>query len=261
MGIRSNLSWSSLQALLTTLATAHIFKINYLRIQKKSQNTIFQLRIRESGLTLNLYKLIRQGLFRPGHCWESIFWTRVGSGEQVGSVCYEAYMGGDCGRVRLRYTTTRAYNGEKRDSDYTIALEATPQPLGGRRWWFVCPKTGSRVGKLHLPSGAFTFASRRAYRLGYRSQRFLPAQDGAESFDPAGFLRQMRREAGFATVGADGLGLHAAVRGFPAFDGQGDAGGECGRDRRGARHAPMASARSLCRAGRRQARSLRGRAD
>src|SRR5277367_5183151 len=50
MGIRSNLSWSSLQALLTTLATAHIFKINYLRIQKKSQNTIFQLRIRESGL-------------------------------------------------------------------------------------------------------------------------------------------------------------------------------------------------------------------
>jgi hypothetical protein len=141
---------------------------------KKSQNTIFQLRIRESGLTLNLYKLIRQGLFRPGHCWESIFWTRVGSGEQVGSVCYEAYMGGDCGRVRLRYTTTRAYNGEKRDSDYTIALEATPQPLGGRRWWFVCPKTGSRVGKLHLPSGAFTFASRRAYRLGYRSQRETP---------------------------------------------------------------------------------------
>ena len=59
-------------------------------------------------------------------------------------------------------------------------------------------------------------------------------------------------------MAADGLGLHAAVRGFPAFDGQGDAGGECGRDRRRARHAPMASARSLCFAGCRQARSQRG---
>src|SRR5271170_2738600 len=129
----------------------------------------------ESGLTLNLYNLIRQGLFCPGkNLFGSIVWTRVGTGERVGTVGYEADMVGDYGHVRLRYTTTRAYDGEKRDSDYTIALETTPQPFGGRRWWFVCPKTGAHVGKLHLPNGAYTFASRRAYRLGYRSQRETP---------------------------------------------------------------------------------------
>jgi len=50
----------------------------------------------------------------------------------------------------------------------------TPQPFGGLRWWFQCPRTGELVSKLHLPNGAFTFASRRAYRLGYRAQRESP---------------------------------------------------------------------------------------
>jgi hypothetical protein len=58
-----------------------------------------------------------------------------------------------------------------RESDYWIQLETTPQPFGGRRWWFVCPQTGVRAAKLYLPNGAFTFASRRAYRLAYASQR------------------------------------------------------------------------------------------
>ena len=47
----------------------------------------------------------------------------------------------------------------------------TPQPFGGRRWWFVCPRTGRRAVNLYLPNGAFSFASRQAYRLTYRSQR------------------------------------------------------------------------------------------
>jgi hypothetical protein len=50
----------------------------------------------------------------------------------------------------------------------------TPQPFGGRRWWFVCPRTGQRATRLHLPPGAYTFACRKAYRLAYRSQRELP---------------------------------------------------------------------------------------
>jgi hypothetical protein len=73
------------------------------------------------------------------------------------------------GHVRLRYTTT--YRGEKRASDYSIALVTTPQPFGGRRWWFRCPKSGDLVGKLHMPDDADTFASQRAHRLGYSSQR------------------------------------------------------------------------------------------
>ena len=110
------------------------------------------------------------GQFKYG----SIIWTLVGSGERVGSIDYEARMAGDRGHVRLRYTSTHAYNGEKRYTDYTISLETTPQTFGGRRWWFVWPRTAERVSKLHLPNGTYTFASRRAYRLGYPSQRESP---------------------------------------------------------------------------------------
>jgi hypothetical protein len=37
--------------------------------------------------------------------------------------------------------------------------------------WFVCPRTKRRVRMLYLPLGARRFASRRAYRLVYTSQR------------------------------------------------------------------------------------------
>jgi len=129
----------------------------------------------EGGLTLDLYQLIRRGLWKPGHySTGSIFWTRVRTGERLATIGYEAHMGGDAGHVRLRYTTT-TYGGEKRASDYSIAMATTPQPFGGRRWWFRCPKSGDLVGKLHLPDGAYIFASRRAHRLGYCSQRETPS--------------------------------------------------------------------------------------
>jgi hypothetical protein len=125
----------------------------------------------DSGLTLPLSKLLRDKLFRPGSaCYSSLIWTNTSTGERVGSIGYEAHLGQESGRVRLKYTTTRG-DGEKRESDYWIELETTPQPFGGRRWWFTCPRTGRRVAKLYLPNGAFTFASRQAYRLAYRSQR------------------------------------------------------------------------------------------
>lgn len=128
----------------------------------------------EDGLTLDLAKLLRDRLFRPGQGWAgSIVWTYVGTGERVGSIGYHALLGDERGRVRLHYTTTR-WNGEKRASDYWVELTTTPQPFGGRRWWFRCPRTGARVAKLHLPPGALTFASRQAYRLAYRSQRETP---------------------------------------------------------------------------------------
>jgi hypothetical protein len=124
----------------------------------------------DNGLTLTLSKLFRDGIFRPGSDWGSLVWTNTATGKRIGSISYEAHLGQESGRVRLYYTTTR-YDGEKRDSDYWIQLETTPQPFGGRRWWFVCPRTGRRATKLYLPNGAFTFASRQAYRLAYRSQR------------------------------------------------------------------------------------------
>jgi hypothetical protein len=127
----------------------------------------------DNGLTLTLSKLFRDGLFRPGSAWGSLVWTNTTTGERIGSISYEANLGQDSGRVRLKYTTTR-WDGERRESDYWIQLETTSQTFGGRRWWFICPRTGTRATKLYLPNGAFTFASRQAYRLAYRSQREAP---------------------------------------------------------------------------------------
>jgi hypothetical protein len=128
----------------------------------------------ESGLTLDLYKLIRDGLLRPGQSsGGTLIWSYAGTGERVGSIGYLAILENERGRMHLTYTSTY-WDGTKHDSDYWVELTTRPQPFGGRRWWFVCPKTGALVAKLHLPPGAFTFASRRAYRLAYKSQRETP---------------------------------------------------------------------------------------
>lgn len=37
-----------------------------------------------------------------------------------------------------------------------------------------CPVNGTRVGKLYMPPGAKSFASREVWRLGYQSQRNAP---------------------------------------------------------------------------------------
>src|SRR6266851_1200652 len=43
--------------------------------------------------------------------------------------------------------------------------------VGGRRWWFQCPRTGRRTTKLFLPNGGQHFWSRAGYGLGYACQR------------------------------------------------------------------------------------------
>jgi hypothetical protein len=52
-----------------------------------------------------------------------------------------------------------------------VQLTSTQPTFGGRRWWFLCPRTGRRTTKLFLPNGGSHFWSRQAYGLGYRCQR------------------------------------------------------------------------------------------
>jgi hypothetical protein len=99
------------------------------------------------------------------------------TGERDGSISYEAYLRQEKGRVRLKYSTTQS-DGERHESSYWIQLVTTPQFFGGLRWWFLCSQTGKRATKLHLPEGAFTFASRQAYGLAYACQR-EPAHERA----------------------------------------------------------------------------------
>src|SRR5689334_12670859 len=53
-----------------------------------------------------------------------------------------------------------------------VQIVSTPCRFGGRRWWWLCPRTGRRCGKLYLPNGGMVFLSRGrgAYRLAYASQ-------------------------------------------------------------------------------------------
>ena len=52
-----------------------------------------------------------------------------------------------------------------------VELVWTVPTYGGRRWWFLCPRTGRKVTKLFLPNGGWHFWSRQAYGLGYACQR------------------------------------------------------------------------------------------
>ena len=74
----------------------------------------------------------------------------------------------DAAAIELRHVTR---NNEQREISYTVRLAATRPPLGGWRWWFICPSTGQLCGKLFLPLGGHCFLSRAAYRLGYACQR------------------------------------------------------------------------------------------
>ena len=54
---------------------------------------------------------------------------------------------------------------------YRVGLTTTRPRYGGERWWFVCPATGGRAFRLHLPNGGRRFLSRGGYRLGYAVTR------------------------------------------------------------------------------------------
>src|SRR5262249_53251469 len=75
------------------------------------------------------------------------------------------------GWLRLRYSVTDDWTGENVEIDDTLRLTTTRQHLGGRRWWFLCPRTNGRCRMLYLPLGAHHFRSRRIYRLGYAVER------------------------------------------------------------------------------------------
>ncbi len=66
---------------------------------------------------------------------------------------------------------TRDWQEGKRRVEYNVRLVWTVPNYGGRRWWFVCPRTGRKNTKLFLPNGGWQFWSREAYRLGYACQR------------------------------------------------------------------------------------------
>src|SRR5271165_6228565 len=129
----------------------------------------------EDSLTLDLRRLFKMGWLRPGAgTFGLLRWTTVSTGREKASIGFQSQLGDDTGHVQLNWTSTDRRTGETRQCENRIPLTTRPQPFGGRRWFFICPRTGESATKLYLPSGAYTFACRKAYRLGYRSQRETP---------------------------------------------------------------------------------------
>lgn len=124
----------------------------------------------EQGLTLDLARLIRKGWVRDGSMGNgSLNWTS--NGDPRATIGYSFNLiDPDSASITLHYTWTPR-GSEPRDIKQRINLTWTRPHYGGRRWWFFCPSNGRRVAKLHLPPGGGKFASRRAWRLPYRSQR------------------------------------------------------------------------------------------
>jgi len=105
----------------------------------------------------------------PGNLiYSSLYWN-IG-GEPAGSISYEADMV-DPHLSELRLSYWRGSGEDREQVKQTVSLVFTEPNYGGRRWWLICPYSLHRVGKLYLPNGGDRFAGRKAWRLGYNSQR------------------------------------------------------------------------------------------
>lgn len=117
--------------------------------------------------------LKRNGYFNG---WRSgtITWTR-GYDEHKSSVGIEVSTLNGNDYLRIYYTQTDNYSGEKKDFDYKIPLTTTPCRFGGKRYWFICPwckngvYCGKRVGTLYKDGDYF--ACRHCYDLTYSSRK------------------------------------------------------------------------------------------
>jgi hypothetical protein len=124
----------------------------------------------EQGLKLDLNKLARQGLVRPGSSvgpyfvrWFNAYWD-----EEIASGLISAKMEGEYeGWFRIQIGSL----------DQRIMLVPRPRHFGGRQWYFICPVMNRRASVLWKPPGATRFCSRQSWgsrRVAYSSQFLDP---------------------------------------------------------------------------------------
>ena len=104
--------------------------------------------------------------------WQKFRWTRSGESEPWAEVEIRLELRTYGGTARLRYDVDHISRATG-PQHYAVLMVTTPCRFGGLRWWWLCPATHRRVGKLYLPNGGCRFLSRgwNAYRLAYASQR------------------------------------------------------------------------------------------
>lgn len=188
----------------------------------------------EDCLTIDLAAFTKAGAIREGWCISGkIEWT--GAQFLTGDLSYRLDLR-DTARAALTVEAVLP-NGEA--ICQVIRLTSTPQPLGGRRWWMLCPVTGKRARTLHLASGQARFASREALGLAYKVERLAHYDRPFEKLfraqrrlgSPQGLLAGLHRPAGmwrrkfarqfgrFAEIDQACAGALFALAGMPAPDG------------------------------------------
>lgn len=127
--------------------------------------------IAEDSKRIDFAWMLREGLAQPGRSIPgTLRWTC--GGHPSGFISYTCDMRDpDNASMELRFKVTRHSTGESKDYVQRVPLSYTQPHFGGRRWWMHCPVSGTRVCKLYCPNGGDIFASRKAWRIGYRSQR------------------------------------------------------------------------------------------
>ena len=117
----------------------------------------------EDALTLSITRLMRDGVIVPGEARTRARGWRI-NGQMIELfVCDSDAI--DPQNASLRLTSF----GPGPSESQCIRLTTTRPHWGGLRWWFICPLTGRRATKLHLPPGSRLFAHRDAHGLTYRS--------------------------------------------------------------------------------------------
>ena len=122
----------------------------------------------EGSLNINLAWMMRTGHVVQGKDVSgTLNWSQ--GGHPITHVDYTACMT-NAGAERLELFCT---GGELLQS---VRLVHTFPNFGGKRWWIVCPYQNVLVNSIYLPPGGKQFASRKAYRLAYQSERVTEQQ-------------------------------------------------------------------------------------
>lgn len=148
---------------------------------------------------LSIFDLKRENLLIPGRVRSgSWVWSNRLTGERRSSIGYELNLKDGASFLRLHYTQTSGWTGEKTDVDYSVPIVKTPCNFGGHRFWFICPVSvngrycGRRVGKLYLAPGSRYFACRHCQDLTYRSsQESSPTINALKKLDAMTLLQML----------------------------------------------------------------------
>ena len=126
--------------------------------------------VKEDGLTIDFALMLRKGWIKDGARGSGVLSWSLG-GQSSCSISHQYDLTDpENASLSLNYRHKRG-SGEWVDRKQHLRLVYTVPLYGGRRWWMLCPVRHDRVSKLYLPSGGDIFAGRKAWRMGYRSQR------------------------------------------------------------------------------------------